>query len=168
MPHVMCNPWKMTFILVPLYTSFDFVCTYWSPSLFWALMIFLVHATTSSTITYMSFSTFICVQKQCFIVCHLHFNFLLWNHWVDEQWVTGPKLQGCVACVKPGTEIRVNLAASIHEWRWILSWYENQGSRICMGCMENGWSVCVGWDCWEMTALLMEWSGVAFMKVRRQ
>ncbi len=40
---------------------------------------------------------------------------------VAEQRVTGPKLQGCVACVKPGTEIRVNLAASIHEWRRILS-----------------------------------------------
>jgi hypothetical protein len=40
---------------------------------------------------------------------------------VAEQRVTGPKLQGCVACVKPGTEIRVNLVASIHEWRRILS-----------------------------------------------
>jgi hypothetical protein len=40
---------------------------------------------------------------------------------IAEQRVTGPKLQGCVACVKPGTEMRVNLAASIHEWRRILS-----------------------------------------------
>jgi hypothetical protein len=99
----------------------------------------------------------------------LEINYIIfWNACVAEQRVTGPKLQGCVACVKPGTKIRVNLVASIQEWRRILSWSENQGSRICMGCMENGWSVCVGWDCWEMTALLMEWSGATFMKVRRE
>jgi hypothetical protein len=35
-------------------------------------------------------------------------------------------------------EIRVNLAASIDEWRRILSGSENQERWMCMGCMENG------------------------------
>jgi hypothetical protein len=104
------------------------------------------------------------IKIACKSCISIHFN----NDVVAEQRVTGLKLQDCVACVKPGTEIRVNLAASIHEWRRILSWSENQGSQICMGYMGNGLSVCVGWDCWEMTALLMEWSGAAFMKVRRE
>jgi len=30
--------------------------------------------------------------------------------------------------------------------------------------MEDGLSVCVGGDCWEMTAQLMEWNGAALMK----
>ncbi len=78
---------------------------------------------------------------------------------VAEQRVTGPKLQGCVACVKPGTKIRINIAASIHEWRRILSWSENQGSWMCMGCMENGLSVCVGrWRrYWWSGATLHSW-----------
>jgi len=49
--------------------------------------------------------------------------------------VTGFELQGWV---KTETEVRINLAASIHEWRRILFGSENQGSQMCMGCMENG------------------------------
>jgi hypothetical protein len=53
-------------------------------------------------------------------LCHM------WCGSVAEQRVTGPKLQGCVACVKPGTKIKVNLAAFIHEWRRILSWFRSR------------------------------------------
>jgi hypothetical protein len=38
-----------------------------------------------------------------------------------EQRVTGQKLHGCAVCVNTETLIRVNLAASIDEWRRISS-----------------------------------------------
>ncbi len=57
---------------------------------------------------------------------------------VAEQRVTGLELLGCVAGEKIETETRINLAASIHEWRRILFRSENPGSRMCMGCMQNG------------------------------
>jgi hypothetical protein len=57
---------------------------------------------------------------------------------VAEQWVTGLELLGCVAGEKTETETRINLAASIHEWRRILFRSKNPSYRICMGCMENG------------------------------
>jgi hypothetical protein len=36
------------------------------------------------------------------------------------------------------TETKINLAASIHEWRRILFRSKNPDGRVCMGCMENG------------------------------
>jgi len=47
-------------------------------------------------------------------------------------------------------EIRINLLMSGGGFYFR---FENQGSKICMGCMEDGWSVWVGCEHWEMTAL---------------
>jgi hypothetical protein len=67
--------------------------------------------------------------------------------------VTGLELLGCVAGKRIETETRINLTASIHEWR-----------RICMGCMENGDLSRV--RSLEMTALLMNLNGAAFIEGR--
>ncbi len=52
--------------------------------------------------------------------------------------MTGLELLDCVASEKTETEDRNNLAASIHEWWRILFRFENSGSWMCMGCMQNG------------------------------
>jgi hypothetical protein len=81
-----------------------------------------------------------------------------------EQRVTRLELLGCVAGKMIETETRIDLAASIHEWRWILFRSRNPDGRVCMGCMENGDLSRV--RSLEMTALLMSLSGAAFMEGR--
>jgi hypothetical protein len=67
--------------------------------------------------------------------------------------VTELELLGCVAGKRMETETRINLAASIHEWRRILYRSRNPNGRVCMGCMGNEDLSRVG--SLEMTALLM-------------
>ncbi len=66
------------------------------------------------------------------------------GHDVAEQRVTGLELLGCVAGEKTETETRINLAASIHEWRRILFRSKNP-EQLGMHGLHGEWrSVCVG------------------------